>query len=199
LDRVGDSAAFDDLRRDCEFARAAGLAGNVGRFREVDAFSTIGEFMAKRVGKRSEGRGTRDEGRAASGSSAGPSPRPSPLAPRPTRNLGWVGRAAPSAEFPHAAARGYGYRWQKYSRAFLARHPLCVRCRQAGRATPSECTDHIVPVTGPDDPGFWKPTNHQALCWRCHSVKTMTEDRLLGRVGRATRKPPHKRKRVGGS
>ena len=35
--------------------------------------------------------------------------------------------------------------------------------------------DHIMPVTGADDPRFYDPTNHQALCERCHNVKRQRE------------------------
>lgn len=39
--------------------------------------------------------------------------------------------------------------------------------------------DHIIPVTGPDDPLFWEESNHQPLTHECHSRKTMAE--LRGR------------------
>jgi 5-methylcytosine-specific restriction endonuclease McrA len=43
--------------------------------------------------------------------------------------------------------------------------------------------DHIVPVTGPDDPRFWDMSNHQALCSRahgCHDRKRQREGRTGG-------------------
>jgi len=67
-------------------------------------------------------------------------------------------------------------RWQHYSQWYLSVHPTCVRCHNL-----ATCVDHKVPVTGRDDPGFWEPTNHQALCAGCHSVKTKTEDAGRGR------------------
>jgi 5-methylcytosine-specific restriction endonuclease McrA len=33
--------------------------------------------------------------------------------------------------------------------------------------------DHIIPVS--QGGSFWDPTNHQPLCGKCHSAKTMTE------------------------
>lgn len=72
---------------------------------------------------------------------------------------------------PSAARRGYTRRWARYARAYLAEHPVCVRC---GRA--SEQVDHVRAVTGPEDEGFWNEANHQALCRRCHSSKTARED-----------------------
>lgn len=79
-----------------------------------------------------------------------------------------------------AAARGYGYRWQQYSENYRRAHPLCCRCKARGVTTPTECVDHIEPVTGPDDPRFWDPDNHQSLCLTCHSEKTATEDGGFG-------------------
>lgn len=77
---------------------------------------------------------------------------------------------------PNANARGYGRRWQTYSKDYLARNPFCVSCSARGNVKASEATDHIQPITGPNDPHFWTPTNHQALCWTCHSRKTATEN-----------------------
>jgi 5-methylcytosine-specific restriction endonuclease McrA len=37
--------------------------------------------------------------------------------------------------------------------------------------------DHVIPVTGPDDPRFYVPECHQALCDRCHNVKRSRESR----------------------
>ncbi len=81
-----------------------------------------------------------------------------------------------------AAKRGYGGRWQRFRAWFLKRHPLCVRCQR-----PAVHVDHIVPVTGPNDPNFYKPGNHQALCHACHNRKT-SEDVKAAPTGRAKRK-----------
>jgi len=86
---------------------------------------------------------------------------------------------------PSAAKRGYGRRWRRYTRAYLAEHPVCRGC-----AEPSEQVDHIVPVSGPEDPLFWEPTNHQPLCGSCHSAKTASEDGGWGREGGRGRFPP---------
>lgn len=81
------------------------------------------------------------------------------------------------ANRPSAAKRGYDAKWSAYRKWFLARHPLCVMCD-----TPKSAThvDHIRAVRGPDDPGFWDESNHQALCHSCHSRKTCREDGGLG-------------------
>lgn len=85
---------------------------------------------------------------------------------------------------PSAAARGYGWRWQRTANGFLRKHPLCVHCRAKGRTTIARCVDHIEPVSGAHDPKFWVRENWQPLCISCHSRKTMTEDRGHGRRGR---------------
>lgn len=75
------------------------------------------------------------------------------------------------------AQRGYGYRWQQYCKTFKQANPLCNHCRR--KAT--QQVDHIQAVSGPDDPLFWEPTNHQGLCHSCHSIKTVREDGGFGR------------------
>ena len=77
-------------------------------------------------------------------------------------------------------ARGYGRRWQDYSKAFRRQHPLCEQCLRDGRTTASQCVDHIAPVQGAADPAFWQHDNHQALCNSCHATKTAAEDGGFG-------------------
>ena len=40
---------------------------------------------------------------------------------------------------------------------------------------PASVVDHIKPHKGDYDL-FWDEANHQALCKRCHDIKTATED-----------------------
>ncbi len=83
-----------------------------------------------------------------------------------------------------SAARGYGGAWQKARAGFLRSHPLCVRHQERGELVPAVVVDHIPPHKGDTDL-FWSRTNWQALCKRCHDVKTATEDGAFGRkVGR---------------
>lgn len=77
---------------------------------------------------------------------------------------------------PSAAKRGYGSRWQRLSKAYLRRHPLCVRCKAQGRFTAATVVDHIIPHRG-DPHLMWDESNWQALCKSCHDHKTWTEDR----------------------
>ena len=79
-----------------------------------------------------------------------------------------------------ATQRGYDSRWAEYSRLYRKEHPLCVMCEAEGRIVVSEVVDHIKAVTGPDDPLFWEPSNHQALCLFHHSQKTMNLDGGFG-------------------
>lgn len=87
--------------------------------------------------------------------------------------------------------RGYGSRngWRRYSESFRREFPLCGQrppeapqtkdsiCAAEGRIVASELTDHITPISRPDDPLFFDRANHQALCWHCHQVKRSREAR----------------------
>ncbi len=67
-----------------------------------------------------------------------------------------------------ASSRGYGYRWQRYRRRYLAEHPLCERCEEQGHTMVATVVHHIKEATGKHDPLFWQEQNHQALCRECH-------------------------------
>jgi 5-methylcytosine-specific restriction protein A len=94
-----------------------------------------------------------------------------------------------------STARGYSYRWSQYRLSFLNHYPLCgdrpagapettdSRCRAAGRITPAVLVDHIVPVTGPDDPTFYQPNAHQSPCDHCHQAKRQRESRQTSGAG----------------
>lgn len=70
-----------------------------------------------------------------------------------------------------AAQRGYDKRWQRASGAYLARNPLCVECRRAGKLEPATVVDHIIPHRG-DKRLFWDMGNWQSLCKLHHDRKT---------------------------
>ena len=74
-----------------------------------------------------------------------------------------------------AASRGYDRKWQKASKAFLHRHPLCAECERNGRYVTATVVDHIVPHRG-DRKLFWDESNWQPLCKPCHDRKTGRED-----------------------
>jgi len=78
-----------------------------------------------------------------------------------------------------ATQRGYNYRWRKVRKIYLAQHPLCVMCLREGNLTPATVVDHIRPHKGNYDL-FWDKNNWQALCERCHKIKTAKEDGAFG-------------------
>ena len=80
-----------------------------------------------------------------------------------------------TVERKSAYARGYNRKWQRQSKEFLKRHPLCVECERNGRITPATEVDHIKPHKG-NQKLFWDVTNWQPLCHSCHSRKTAKED-----------------------
>lgn len=80
---------------------------------------------------------------------------------------------------PSASERGYNYAWQKQSKDYLKAHPLCVHCLAKGITVAAECVDHITPK---ESGGSDFESNLQALCWPCHSRKTVLQDGGLGHV-----------------
>lgn len=79
-----------------------------------------------------------------------------------------------------SAQRGYGYKWQKISKAFLAKHLWCecAECKgldiiDGGKI--ANVVDHIKPHRG-DMKLFWDRTNWQAMNDVCHNKKTAKED-----------------------
>ncbi len=86
-----------------------------------------------------------------------------------------------------SASRGYDSRWRRYSLAFRREFPVCGMrpaeapvtddsvCARERRVRASTVTDHIVPVTGPNDKAFYDRANHQALCDECHNAKRQRE------------------------
>lgn len=105
----------------------------------------------------------------------------------------WVRRVSKTKPLT-AAAKGYGYRWQQARADHLRRNPLCVFCRDKGRAVAASVVDHIkAPRLGDaklsGDPEriaeawrlFWDRGNWQSLCKPCHDS---TKQRLekSGRV-----------------
>jgi 5-methylcytosine-specific restriction protein A len=89
-----------------------------------------------------------------------------------------IGKPQPSRSFKPAtrgttAERGYGSRWQQFSRRFLRQNPLCVECEKNGKISPAEVCDHIVPHKG-DMAKFWEGP-FQGLCVKCHNRKSAKE------------------------
>jgi 5-methylcytosine-specific restriction protein A len=74
-----------------------------------------------------------------------------------------------------SAKRGYGGKWRKARKRYLAAYPLCARCLASGVVTAAEVVDHIIPHKG-DLLLFWDRSNWQSLCVPCHNSKTASED-----------------------
>lgn len=91
-------------------------------------------------------------------------------------------RERPPEERPTAARRGYGARWAAYATRYRRENPWCADCLLRGTYSETAAVDHIVPVRGPGDPGFWDRANHQSLCRSCHAAKTAQEGRTQGRA-----------------
>jgi len=102
-----------------------------------------------------------------------------PYKPRPEcRYLGCNKRAIKGSGFckehqamlnirPSSVERGYNYKWNKYRKEYLKRHPYCAICH----TRIATVVDHIIPHRGNKDL-FWDKNNHQALCIYCHNRKT---------------------------
>jgi 5-methylcytosine-specific restriction enzyme A len=92
-----------------------------------------------------------------------------------------------------ASARGYGRRWADTSRTLRRTTLRYCGDRMPGapstsdsqcpqdryRRTIAQVVDHIIPVTGPSDPNFWKAQNWQGLCHACHNRKRQRESLMV--------------------
>ncbi|MFE0394738.1 HNH endonuclease [Paenibacillus lactis] len=58
-------------------------------------------------------------------------------------------------------------------------NPLCVQCYRDNRVSAATVVDHIIPHKG-DQALFWDRQNWQALCKKCHDIKTVREDGGFG-------------------
>ena len=82
---------------------------------------------------------------------------------------------------PSAAIRSYNRAWQRRSRWYLSRHPLCADPFNVHGESiePATQVDHIVSrAAGGGD----EDSNLQSLCASCHSRKTMLFDGGCGRA-----------------
>lgn len=65
-----------------------------------------------------------------------------------------------------ATKRKYGRVWKRIRDSFAAAHPLCQKCLEEGRYTPTEEIHHIVPLS---KGGTHDRNNLIALCKSCHA------------------------------
>jgi 5-methylcytosine-specific restriction enzyme A len=90
---------------------------------------------------------------------------------------------APREPRRSAYARGYTKRWDRESKSFRLRYPLCgmrplgqvpvmSQCFLEQRETPATLTDHVRPHRG-DRLLMWDAINNwQSMCDSCHARKT---------------------------
>lgn len=64
--------------------------------------------------------------------------------------------------------RGYGGEWERISRLYRDRNPVCEMCCDAA----ADDVDHIRPFNGVNDPKRTEWANLQSLCRKCHNIKT---------------------------
>jgi len=69
----------------------------------------------------------------------------------------------------------YDRRWRAFREVYLAKHPLCLECQNAGRLTPATEIHHIIPV---EDDGTDREDNLMPLCKSCHARKTAEGSRF---------------------
>lgn len=70
-------------------------------------------------------------------------------------------------------------RWKQARIRYLTYNPLCVHCLNNNNHVPAVVVDHIIPHKG-NHTLFWDVHNWQALCKRCHDIKTATTDGGFG-------------------
>jgi len=99
-------------------------------------------------------------------------PRIATLKPRITESTGsW------RDDKQGSTSRLYTYKWQKASKDFLAKHPLCScpDCDEGRkRVTLATVVDHHIPHRG-DFERFWDRSNWRAMAKPCHDAKTQRE------------------------
>lgn len=72
--------------------------------------------------------------------------------------------------------RGYKTDWDRLSRSFRRRNPLCRFCEQDGHDFPADVVDHIVPLE--DGGARLCPENLQSLCHHHHNGAKRKLERL---------------------
>jgi 5-methylcytosine-specific restriction protein A len=65
-----------------------------------------------------------------------------------------------------ATRKRYGQQWRIIRALYIAGHPLCERCKEAGRITPAQEVHHILPLA---QGGSHDVENLMSLCASCHS------------------------------
>jgi 5-methylcytosine-specific restriction protein A len=70
-------------------------------------------------------------------------------------------------------------RWMRLRKAFLAEHPLCVRCETEGRLVPATIVHHIRERLERPDLAL-DPANLLSMCDKCHSSLHKSKGQATG-------------------
>lgn len=96
--------------------------------------------------------------------------------PRPW-NRGYSKSETKMESRPRSRDEYHTSRWTRESKVWRVKHPLCEICWKAGRITPAEVVDHIIPVALCGD--FWDKTNWQSVCRKCNIEKGNRDKKLI--------------------
>jgi 5-methylcytosine-specific restriction endonuclease McrA len=102
-----------------------------------------------------------------------------PYIPKRQKRRPWVPERKPFEGFRarRDTTQHDTYRWEKASKSYLVRNPLCVYCLQQGTTTAAQHTDHIDHQAF----DFWDQSGWQALCKPCHYRKSGQDGSLSRR------------------
>ena len=77
---------------------------------------------------------------------------------------------------PSFRERGYTPAWDRLSKRFRQKNPLCADCLKRGITTAARVVDHIIPHKG-NHALLMDETNLQSLCKTCHDSAKQAEER----------------------
>ena len=101
------------------------------------------------------------------------------------RNYGHrtTGKGNKMQKRPRSRKEYHTAKWTRLSRRFREANPLCARCAAAGVVTPTQVTDHVIPVD--IHKNFWDQSNWQPLCRRCNIAKGNEDKKLINEYRKA--------------
>lgn len=70
------------------------------------------------------------------------------------------------------------YKWRKLSKAYKAKHPLCLHCQAKGLVEAVKVVDHVLRINAGGAP--YDECNLQSLCEKCHNSKSSYEAKGYG-------------------
>ena len=88
-----------------------------------------------------------------------------------TTHRPWLPQRKPFEGYRHHNTEFYqSTSWRKLRALKLEQAPMCEECLKAGRLTPAQMVDHIVPINKGGAP--LDIENLQSLCNACHARKS---------------------------